>query len=253
MNNIKLKKDTFTATITLSKPPLNILDTDDLNYLNKILQSLNSQKGLKLIIIESNQKIFSAGVNISEHSKEKFPTMLEAFHKVICTMADLDVPILCLVKSKCIGGGFELALFCDMIVASDKASFSNPEIKLGCFPPVSLIMLPQLIGEKKALELILTGKELSAHEAENLNLVNHVFEENVFDQKVQELINSIISNSSSIIKITLKAYKKVNDSGLKDKLGIIEKIYFDELMNLKDSQEGLASFLEKRLPVWKEE
>ncbi|EKE02804.1 MAG: hypothetical protein ACD_20C00330G0018 [uncultured bacterium] len=249
--HISVKQEEFVAKITLSKPPLNVLDTEDLIHLQETLKDLNKQENLKLIVIDSNQKVFSAGVNVSDHSKNKILGMLGAFHEVFYLMLDLNVPIMSLVKSDSFGGGSELALFCDLVVASEKASFSHPEIKLGCYPPVSLVNLPNLIGDKKALEIILTGNKLSAKEALDLNLINYVFKEEEFDQKSQELINSIISNSASVIKTTLKAFKKVNYSEIKEKLSISEKIYIEELMNLEDAEEGIKSFLEKRSPVWK--
>lgn len=249
--SIKLEKTEFTAKITLSKPPLNVLDIQDLIELEEILQGLNNQEKLKLIILESDQKVFSAGVNISEHSREKISELLKTFHSVFFTLMDLKIPTLCLVKSGALGGGAELALFCDLVVASKNAYFSHPEIKLGCFPPVSLVSLGQ-INPKKALEIILTGEKLTAKQALEAGLINHVFTDEDFKEKTQELINSIISNSSSVILTTLKAFKRTNYTGLKEKLELSEKIYLEELMELEDSKEGIESFLEKRKPVWKE-
>lgn len=251
MQSIKLEKTEFTTKITLSKPPLNILDIQDLIELEKFLQDLNNQEKLKLIILESDQKVFSAGVDISEHSREKISELLKAFHRVFFALMDLKVPTLCLVKSGALGGGAELALFCDLVVASENAYFSHPEIKLGCFPPASLVALGQ-INTKKALEIILTGEKLTAKQALEAGFINHVFTEEEFEEKTQELISSIVSNSSSVTSTTLTAFKKVNYSGLKEKLELSEKIYLEELMELEDSKEGIESFLEKRKAVWKE-
>lgn len=249
--NIKVKKEEFLARITLSKPPLNILDIEDLVYLKEVFKDLSKQKSLKLIVLDSDQKVFSAGINVSDHSKDKVFQMLEAFHEVFYTMLDINIPTVSLIKSGCFGGGCELALFCDLVIASENASFCFPEIKLGCYPPVGIIQLSKLAGNKKALEFLLTGNKFLAQEAYNLNLVNYVFKEDVFDQKAQELINSILLNSSSVIQTLLNAYKKLNYADLKEKLSISEKIYIDELMTLEDSKEGIKSFLEKRAPVWK--
>lgn len=248
--NIKLTQENFIAKITLSKPPLNILDIQDLIYLEKILKDLNQQEKLKLIVINSDQKIFSAGLSIADHQKDKVLEMLNAFHKVFETILDLETPILSIVKSGCYGGGCELALFCDFVIASKNTYFSQPEIHLGCFPPVSLAHLPPITGDKKALEIILTGNKYNAGEFYDLGLINYVFNEEEFDSKTQEFINSITSKSLSVIKTTLKAYKKINYSDLKNKLDIAKKIYLQELINLEDYRKGVESFLEKRLPVW---
>ena len=249
-SNIKVEKQEFLVKITLSKPSLNILDVDDLNCLSEILKELNNQEKLKLIIIDSDQKVFSAGVNISDHSKDKITELLLAFHNVFYQLIDLKIPTLASVKSGCYGGGCELALFCDFVIASDKAVFSLPEIKIGCYPPVAVAVLPSLINNKKALEMILTGNKFSAEEALNFGLINYLFEENEFDKKLEEFVSSITRNSSSVIKTTLNAFKKINQKDIKEKLYLSEKIYLEELINLEDSQEGIRSFLEKRNPVW---
>jgi cyclohexa-1,5-dienecarbonyl-CoA hydratase len=251
MNNIKIKKTDFWAKITFSKPPLNIFNAEDLIYLEKILQELKNQEKLKLIIFDSDQKVFSAGVDVADHLPEKAPEMLKAFHKLFIAMIDLEIPTLAMVKSACLGGGSEFALFCDFVLASENVCFAQPEIKLACFPPLSMAHLAYLTGNKKALELILTGEKISAKDALRAGLVNHVFSEEEFDDKAEEFINSITQNSSSIIRTTLKTYKKINYADLKEKIELSEKIFLEELIKLEDYPEGTNSFLEKRLPVWK--
>ena len=251
MEHFKIKKTDFSAKITFSKPPLNIFNTEDLIYLENILQELKNQKNLKLIIFESDQKVFSAGVDISEHLPEKAPALLKAFNNLFITLFESDIPTLALVKSACLGGGSEFALFCDFVLASENAYFAKPEIKLACFPPLAMAHLTYLTGNKKALELILTGEKITAQEALQAGLVNHVFSEEDFDKKSEEFINSITQNSASIIRTTLKTYKKLNYAGLKEKIDLSTKIFREELLTNPDSLEGTESFLEKRLPVWK--
>ncbi|HSA05997.1 MAG TPA: enoyl-CoA hydratase/isomerase family protein [Candidatus Gastranaerophilales bacterium] len=251
MNHINLIKTDFLAKIILSKPPLNILEAHDLEKLAEILDSIKKENTLRAVIIESDQKIFSAGVNISSHAKEKINEMLKAFHSVFFKLLDLEIPVISLVKSGCIGGGCELALFCDFVLASEKAYFSQPEIKIGCYPPVSLVYFPYLTGNKKSLEMILTGNKLSAKDALLCGFINHVFNDEEFDTKAELFINSVIGNSQAVIKTALKAYKRLHYAEIKDKLKFSEKIYLEELMRLEDTEEGLKSFLEKRQPVWK--
>ncbi len=252
MNHIKLTNYGNYAKITFSKPPLNVFNTEDLIYLEKILQELNRQKSLKLIIFESDQKVFSAGVDVADHLPEKIIPAMKAFNKLFGTLLELDIPTLSLVKSACFGGGSELALFCDFVLASENASFAQSEIKLGCFPPLSMGHLAYLTGCKKGLEIILTGESVNAAEALKIGLVNHVFSEEEFDQKADEFINSIISKSSSIIRATLSTYKKINYAGLKEKIEFAAKSFAQELPNLQDYHEGINSFFEKRSPSWKD-
>lgn len=225
MSNIKVIENQATARIILSKPPLNILDTEDLQELSNLLRSLRTG----LITIESDQKVFSAGVNISDHSKEKVSEMLQAFHEVFYEMLDLEIPTISIVRSGCIGGGCELALFSDFVLASKNACFSQPEIKLGCFPPVSMVYFPYIIGNKQALEVILTGNKIFADDALRYGLVNKVFSEEEFDIEANKFINSLINNDINAIKTTIKAYKKLNYNELKEKIKLSEKIYLEEV------------------------
>lgn len=248
---IRLRKENNLARITLSKPPLNIFDTENLLCLKKILEDLSEEKDLKLIVIDSDQKVFSAGVDVQEHEESRFVEMLRAFHGIFEALLKLDVLTLSIVRSGCFGGGYELALFCDLTIASHSAYFSHPEIKLGCYPPLSLVYLPEITGNKKAIELIMTGERLYAEDALKLGLINHVFGEDEFEEKTEEFIEKILSNSASVMNVTLSAYKKINFPDIKQKLEIAEKIYTEKLIKLDDSKEGMMSFLEKRSPVWK--
>lgn len=251
MNNFKIINTDCLTKITFSKPPLNIFNTEDLLSLEKTLLEIKNQKDLKLIVFESDQKVFSAGVDVAEHLPEKSLEMMKAFYSLFATLLELEIPTLALVKSACFGGGSEFALFCDFVLASENASFAQPEIKLACFPPLSMAHLTYLTGNKKALELILTGEKLNANEALQAGLVNHVFSEEEFDQKACEFVNSITQNSASIIKETLNTYKKLNYAGLKEKIKLAEKVFAEELPKLEDYDEGIKSFFEKRSPVWK--
>ena len=250
MNNIKLIKTDLIAKIILSKPTLNILDIEDLENFSEILDNLKKEKNINVITIESDQKVFSAGVNISDHSKETINEMLKTFHKVFFKMMKLEIPTISLVKSDCIGGGCELALFCDFVLATENTYFSQPEIKFGCYPPVSLAYFPYIAGNKKSLELILIGNKISAEQALSSGFINHVFPEQKFDTEAKKFIDLIVKNSTSVTKTVLRTFKKLHYKELKEKMKITEKVYLEELMQLEDSKEGIKSFLEKRPPVW---
>ena len=252
MSNFILKSFDGYTKITFSKPPLNIFNTKDLSELCKILQNMAFQDELKLIVFDSDQKVFSAGVDILDHAPLKALEVISAFNELFLTLMNLEIPTLALVKSGCMGGGSEFALFCDFVLASENAYFAQPEIKLACFPPLSIAHLGYVTGSKKALELILTGEKVSAKDALQAGLVNQVFLEKEFDQKAEEFINSITCNSLSVIKTTLKTFKKLNYTGLKEKIEHTEKVFLEELIKLEDYSEGIKSFFEKRPPEWKD-
>lgn len=251
MNSIIFEKIENKALITLNKPPLNILSIVDLIELNQFILKASEDNDVKLIILKSNQKIFSAGIDITDHSLENTEKMLNYFHEIFYTLIDLKIPVLSVINGGCFGGGAELALFCDFVIASEKAFFSHSEIKLGCFPPVSMVLLPYLISNKKALELIMTGEKITALNAFELGLINSCCQENDLNKKVNEFTEKIIKNSGSVNSLILKTFKQIHLNELKDKLKQAEKIYLKELTKLKDYEEGINSFIEKRQPVWK--
>lgn len=224
MKALKLLNNKDIAKIALSKPPLNILNIDDLQKLSSMLKTLRQESKLKLIVIESDQKVFSAGVDISDHSSQNAAEMLNAFHEVFFQMLELDIPTVSLVRAGAIGGGCELALFCDFVLTSENAYFSLPEIKVGCFPPVSM-----LTENKKMLEMIMSGRKVYAQEALASGLINHVFKEEDFEQESQKFIDAITSSGLDVIKTTISAYKRLNSSQLREKLRQTEKIYLEEI------------------------
>ena len=166
-------------------------------------------------------------------------------------MDGLKVPSLAVVNGSALGGGCELALYCDMVIATEKAKFGQPEIQVGVFPPIAALILPRIIGRKKAMELILTGETISAREALAMGLINEV----VSEASLAEAVNGWIEKFKKLSGIVLKLTKEAVLSGLNDDmdkgLTVIEKIYLDHLMKTQDANEGLRAFLEKRKPTWK--
>jgi cyclohexa-1,5-dienecarbonyl-CoA hydratase len=164
----------------------------------------------------------------------------------------LKVPSIAVVNGSALGGGCELALYCDMVIATEKAKFGQPEIQVGVFPPIAALVFPRTIGRKKALELILTGDIISAQEALSLGLINRI----VSESSLAEEVNGFIEKFKKLSGIVLKLTKEAALAGLNDDmdkgLKAIEKIYLDRLMKTHDAIEGLKAFLDKRKPTWKD-
>jgi cyclohexa-1,5-dienecarbonyl-CoA hydratase len=211
------------------------------------------EKSLKLLVIQAMGKAFSAGVDVGEHLGALVYKMIEVFHRMFRLMDGLKVPSIAAVNGSALGGGCELALYCDMVIATEKTKFGQPEIQVGVFPPIAALIFPRMIGRKKAMELILSGETISAQEALTLGLVNKVVPEVSFDQEV----NSFIEKFKKLSGVVLKLTKEATLAGLNDDtdkgLKVIEKIYLDRLMKTNDALEGLKAFLEKRKPTWKDE
>jgi cyclohexa-1,5-dienecarbonyl-CoA hydratase len=241
------------ATLTLNRAPLNVLNIEMMEEINTYLEELKEEKSLKLLVIQAMGKAFSAGVDVGEHMGDMVYKMIEAFHRIFRLMDALKVPSIAVVNGSALGGGCELALYCDMVIATERAKFGQPEIQVGVFPPIAALIFPRMIGRKKALEMILSGDIISAQEALALGLINKVVPEASLPQEVGGFIEKLKKLSGIVLKLakeaTLAGLNDDMDQGLK----VIEKIYLDRLMKTHDAIEGLKAFLEKRKPTWKDE
>ncbi len=241
------------GTITLNRPPVNVLNIAMMNEINDVLKSWQGQKDLKIVLFDAKGKCFSAGVDVGEHMGDLAPKMIEAFHGMFRLMDKLGVPTLASVYSSCLGGGCELAIFCDLVIAEEGAKFGQPEIQVGVFPPIAAQIMPRIIGRKHAMDLILSGRIISAEEARAMGLVNKVVSKEELESATAEFIKPYLGLSAEVIRKTKKAIMVGLMDDLEPSLQAIEKIYLGELMPSKDAQEGLHAFLEKRKPVWTNE
>jgi cyclohexa-1,5-dienecarbonyl-CoA hydratase len=240
------------ARITLNQPPLNIIDIPMMQQMLDALSEVGSAAGVKVLVIDHSGRAFSAGVSIQDHTPEKVGLMLEKFHGVFRLLDSLSAPSLALVDGMALGGGCELAVFCDLVLASDRASFGQPEIKVGVFPPVAAVLFPHLIGRNKALELLLTGEVIDAAEARAIGLINRVFPAASFREKAEEFVRKLTSLSGPVLKLTRRAVDTALYKSMGDGLTTVEHLYLQELMKTEDAQEGLNAFLQKRQPIWKD-
>ncbi|MBK9191097.1 MAG: enoyl-CoA hydratase/isomerase family protein [Crocinitomicaceae bacterium] len=240
------------ANITLDDGKGNLLDNIMMLEILDLLEKFRSDKNIKLIIFEGQGKHFSFGASVPEHTKDLAETMIRTFHKIFLTMAEINIPTMAKVSGQCLGGGMELALSCNFIFADKTAVFGQPEIVLGVFAPPASIMLPLKIGNARAEEILLTGRSFKADEAEKIGLVNQLFEDKVsMNASADEWINKyIIPKSAASLRFANKAARTTFNYILGNKLQVLEYIYLMQLMQTKDANEGINSFLEKREPVW---
>ncbi|MBF0552828.1 MAG: enoyl-CoA hydratase/isomerase family protein, partial [Deltaproteobacteria bacterium] len=155
--HILVKKDNGLVTITLNRPPLNWLNIAMMEEINQALSGLKDDSGIKLLMFDASGKAFSVGVEVAEHMGGLAEKMIEVFHGMFRLIDQVGVPTLAVVHGSCLGGGCELAIYCDMVLALDNAKFGQPEIAVGVYPPIAALVLPHIIGRKKAMELILSG------------------------------------------------------------------------------------------------
>jgi cyclohexa-1,5-dienecarbonyl-CoA hydratase len=239
------------GVLTLDRVPLNVLNIAMMKEIDQALESLQG-RSIKLLLIKAAGKAFSAGVDVGEHLGNQVKEMIRVFHGIFRRMDSLPAISIASVQGPALGGGCELALYCDLVIASEKAKFGQPEIQVGVFPPIAALILPRITYPKKALELILTGETVDAQEALSLGMINKVVPAERLDEELEKYCAKYVSLSGLVLSLTKKAFK----DGLMDPrdrgLEAIEQIYLQELMKTRDAEEGLRAFLEKRKPAWKE-
>jgi cyclohexa-1,5-dienecarbonyl-CoA hydratase len=191
-------------------------------------------------------------VDVSEHTAEMVEEMIEVFHRIFRLLDALEVPTVAVVGGAALGGGCELALFCDMIIASERASFGQPEIQVGVLAPVAAAALSRIIGPKKTMELLLTGDRIRAAEAERLGLVNKVVPPDELGTAAAELVGKLSNLSAAVLRLTKRAVQMGSIGPFDEGLMAVEELYLGPLMDTEDAHEGLAAFMEKRPPVWKD-
>jgi cyclohexa-1,5-dienecarbonyl-CoA hydratase len=240
------------ASLTLNRAPLNVLNIEMMEEINFYLEGLKNESSLKLLVVQAMGKAFSAGVDVGEHLGDLVYKMIEAFHKIFRLMDALKVPSIAVVNGSALGGGCELALYCDMVIATEKAKFGQPEIQVGVFPPIAALVFPRMIGRKKAMELILSGDIISAQEALSLGMVNKIVPESSLTEEVNGFIEKFKKLSGIVLRMTKEAALAGLNDDMDQGLRAIEKIYLDRLMKTHDAIEGLKAFLEKRKPTWKD-
>jgi len=161
-------------------------------------------------------------------------------------------PVVTVVNGPAIGGGCELAALGDIIIATPKARFAQPEVKLGVFPPLAAVILPHVIGHKRALEMIFTGEPLSATEAQRLGLVSRVIPEEKLAAELKVILTKISEQSAPVLEMAKRVIYDTIGLPLPDAMKKSADIYLNQLMDLEDAQEGLRAAVEKRKPVWQD-
>jgi len=247
---IAFTADAQSYRITLDAPPLNILDIEMLEELRGALTQVRGDRHT-LVIDARGDRAFSAGASVQDHRRETVVTMLRTFHDCFRILARVDVVTIALVRGAALGGGCELALACDFVLASTSATFGYPEIALGVFPPVGAYQTSRQLAPRKGLELMLTGDPIDAATAERLGLVNAVLES--FDDDAAKWIARLHRHSASSLRLAKRACRIARADDFDARIAAVERLYIEELTKTHDAEEGIAAFMEKRAPEWRGE
>ncbi len=239
------------CSITLNKPPLNIIDLAMIEELCAALEEVESQPETNVIVFRgSGPKGFSAGVSIQDHKPDRAPYVIPRFNDIFRLLAKTDKVTVAVVHGICLGGGCELATMCDLIIAAESAKLGQPEIKLGQPPPVGLILMPYLMGYRKAAELLFTGASIGAREAQSLGLVNRVVPEDQLSQSLEDLLREITAHSGAILRHTKNMLRRAAGLDFEKALQESENYFVQTILKTEDAKEGIFAFLEKRAPQW---
>lgn len=238
------------AHITLRNPRLNVIDIPMMEELSSALAEIESQPEISIIVFRGEGNCFSAGVDVAAHTPDKIASMLEKFHRIIRSLIATKKVTIASVHGHCLGGGAELAMVCDLVYTTEDAQWGFPEIQLGCFPPVAATALSALVGQKRASDLILTGRTITGTEAVAIGLASAVAA-NQLEQTSDETIKRLSALSPAALAVTKKAIYAWDSIHFDKGLARAEKIYLDELMKTEDAHEGIQAFREKRRPNWK--
>ena len=240
------------ANVLLDDGKGNVLDNTMMLELLELIQEFKVNKDIKLVTFQGEGKHFSFGASVPEHTKEFAEAMIKTFHKIFTELIDLSIPTMAKISGQCLGGGMELALFCNFMFADKTAVLGQPEIILGVFPPPASIMLPLKIGNARAEEILLTGRTLKSDEAENIGLLNKVYEDKEALNKGadQWIEKHIVPKSASSLKYGVRSARTTFNYIMGNKLPVLEYMYLNKLMETNDANEGINSFIEKRQAEW---
>jgi cyclohexa-1,5-dienecarbonyl-CoA hydratase len=249
--HVKYRIEGEVARLTLDRPEHNLLNERMLAEVAAGVNSIGSRSDVKMIVLDSAAKAFCGGIELGEYTQRRVFQLVEAFHNTFLAMLDTSKPLLVVVNGPAFGGGAELAALGDLVIATPKAKFAQPEIKLGVFPPLAAAILPNILGLKLASELVMMGETISAERACEFGLVNWLVPENELQKKVDEVIDKVTAQSGPVLTMAKKAILGSMGLPLRDAVRTSMRVFLNELGDLEDSQEGVRALVEKRAPQWK--
>jgi len=239
------------STIRLNRPPLNIINLQMMEELNAAWDEIDGLECHVVVISGNGGRAFSAGVDVADHTPERLKAMLKNFHHLIRRIFESDWITIAALNGHTLGGGTELAMVCDFVIASDDTEIGQPEISLACYPPVAAAYLPRAIGFHRASQLVLMGDAISAAEAERVGIVTEVVPAADLETCVDDYVGRLLTKSFAAVALAKKALREGLEHRFEKALDNTEKIYLRELARTEDMREGIQAFLEKRQPNWK--
>lgn len=249
---LHVKRFGATASIVLDRPPLNVLNLDALHELHDALDALSGEASIKVLQLRALGKAFCAGIDVGDHTVERAPEMLRVFNAVLLKLIEFPAPTVAVVQGPALGGGCELTLACDVVIADTNSLFGQPEIQLGSMPPLAMVLLPRMVGWQRAADLLFTGRTVAAEEAHRLGLVQYTVPPAELDDFANQYTRRMSNLSGPVLRLLKHGLLDARGGAVRDALSWCETLYRDRLLTLEDASEGIKAFMEKRKPVWQE-
>ena len=240
------------ARLEIDRPPVNVIDLAVAAELEAAITAAAARDDVAVIALSGRGRAFCAGVEVRDHLPDRGAEMLHAFHRACLALLEAPQPTLAIVQGPALGGGCELTLACDLVVAAERATFGQPEIRLGVFPPFAAVALPRMIPFHLASEMLLSGRLLTAAEAERYGLVNRVVAADALEDAAGEMLRALTALSPASLRLTKELLRRVHARPSAVEVDVAERFYVEHLLQTPDAIEGLQAFLEKRAPRWVE-
>jgi cyclohexa-1,5-dienecarbonyl-CoA hydratase len=248
---VRVSVDRSVMFVEMDRPPLNVLDLGMLGGIADAVARAAADPSLCALVIRgAGERAFSAGVELSDHRPDAARAMLRAVHGVVLGLVRAPLVTVAAVRGFCLGGGLELAVSCDLLIAEDGATFGQPEVKVGCFPPVACATLASLVGRAPAADMILTGQPVTTARAAELRLLSRI---GPLDRTTEEVLGHLRGLSRLVLRSAVEALRGRDARSLEERLAENETIYERRLLASFDLNEGIDAFLEKRAPRWRHE
>jgi enoyl-CoA hydratase len=241
------------AVVALNRPQaLNALNFELMTELTAAFKGFSKDDSVNAVVLTGNDKAFAAGADIKEMATATSAEMLtKGYLEMWDDLQAFKKPIVAAVSGYCLGGGAELAMVCDIIIASETAKFGQPEINIGVIPGAGGTQrLTRAVGKVKAMELILTGRPFSAQEALEMGLINKIFPIESYLEEAKKLATDIASKPPLAVRLAKEAVLRAASTNLNEDVEF-ERRLFALLFATDDMREGMNAFIEKRKPIWK--
>jgi len=250
---VRYEVENDVAFVTLDAPPLNILTAELMLALADAVERALGEPAAKGIVLTAaaRTRAFSAGADVAEHRPEKAPEMIAAFGRLFSALGTSELPIVAVVDGPALGAGFELAMMADILLAGDRATFGQPEIRLGFFAPVGVAWLARRVGIGRAIEITSTGRTYTAAEMRDVGLVSRTMATEQLPAALEATLADLRRSSAAVMRMNVRLARRLADRPFTEALREAERVFLEELMRTDDVREGVASFFEKRRPVWK--